>query len=48
MHNGDYVEGGQDVEYLKDAVVQVLLSKKIGVTRQEDDAVEDLCDERDT
>lgn len=48
LHDSDYVKGGQDVEDLEDAVVQDSLPEEISVTRQKDDAIEDLCNERDT
>lgn len=49
LHDGNGVEGGQDVDNLEDAVVEHLVcAKKIGISREEDEAVEDLGYERDT
>lgn len=46
-HYDDDVDGRQDVEDLEEQVPGIGLAEQVGVSRAEDDGVEDLCYHRD-
>lgn len=48
LHYSNRVEGGENVDDLEDAVVEELIcAEDVGVSREEDEAIENLGDERD-